>query len=134
MSKNSKAQNPQPAMQPHPVEWVLGCLSAAVVLAILVFLVVEDWSRRGGVPQFELRIVRQIEQPNGTGVVIEVYNRGKATAADVEISGAVEGLSSRREVMLDYAPAESAREVTLVFPKFVALDALTLEVLGYHDP
>lgn len=133
MSTISKAQNSQPAKQPHPVEWLLGGLSAAVVLAILVFLFVEGWSRRGGVPQLELRAVRQIEQPEGAGIVIEVYNRGKATAADVEIRGAVEGLSSR-QATLDYAPAESAREVTLVFPGFVALDALTVEVLGYHDP
>ncbi len=134
MSESSKSHNSQPARQPHPVEWLMGSLSAAMVLALLGFLSLEGLSRQGGIPQLELRAIRHIEQPEGTIVVIEVHNRGKATAADVAISGTSPGSSSPREVTLDYAPAESVREVTLIFPDVVALDALTLDVLGYHEP
>lgn len=105
-----------------------------MILAALIFLVAEAISKGGGVPELELRAVRQIEQPGGTGIVVEVYNHGHATAADISISGTAAGLSGPRHVTLDYAPAESVREVTLVFPQFVTHESIALEVLGYQDP
>lgn len=118
----------------HAIEWVLGALSAAIILGLAGFLVFEGVTRTGSEPLLSLRVVRVVEQANGYGVVVEVRNQGHATAADVEIAGIQDGAPLVRQVTLDYAPAESTREITLVFAGPVAADELQLVVLGYIDP
>lgn len=132
-SHKAKADNDH-SDKAHAIEWVLGALSAAIIVGLAGFLAYEGATRTGSEPLLSLRVLRIVEQANGHGVVVEVRNQGHATAADVEIAGIRSGDPLVRQVTLDYAPAESAREVTLVFAAPVSEAELELFVLGYVDP
>jgi len=81
-----------------------------------------------------LHIARLLEQEKGHSVVVTVRNDGHATAADVQIAGMLAGDPLVRHVTLDYAPAQSEREITLTFETPVTVEALDLRVLGFVDP
>lgn len=135
MSEKGKDESPRPRKsQPHVLEWVLGAVSALAILALMTFLIIEGFIRMDGQPLLSLREVRLLEQPGGTGVVVEVHNGGNATAATVAVRGTTPDRSSAHDVTLDYAPAQSTREVTLVFPGTVTSGTVDLKVLGYQVP
>lgn len=118
----------------HAVEWVLGGLSALVVAGLAVFLTYEGVTRTGGEPVLSLHIARLLDREEGHSVVVTVRNEGHATAADVKIAGMLAGDPLVRQVTLDYAPAQSEREITLMFALPVRKEALDLQVLGFVDP
>lgn len=118
----------------HAVEWVLGGLSALVVAGLAAFLIYEGTTRTGSEPILSLHIERLLEHDGGHSVVVTVRNDGHATAEDVQIAGIMAGDPLTRSVTLDYAPAQSEREITLTFATPVTLEALDLQVLGFVDP
>lgn len=118
----------------HAVEWVLGSLSALVVAGLAAFLVYEGVTRTGSDPVLTLHVERLLEEEGGHSVIVKVRNDGHATAADVQIAGIMAGDPLTRSVTLDYAPAQSEREITLTFATPVRAEALDLQVLGFVDP
>lgn len=131
----AKAQTaPHGNKKAHAVEWALGGLSALIVAGLAAFLVYEGVTRTGSEPVLTLHIERLLEQDGGHSVIVTVRNEGHATAADVQIAGTMAGDALVRSVTLDYAPAQSEREITLTFATPVTLEALNLQVLGFVDP
>ncbi len=112
----------------------MGGLSALIVAGLAVFLIYEGAARTGSEPVLSLHIARLLEQEKGHSVVVTVRNDGHATAADVQIAGMLAGDPLVRHVTLDYAPAQSEREITLTFETPVTVEALDLRVLGFVDP
>lgn len=117
----------------HRIEWIFGFCAALVLLTIITFLGLETFSRTGGKPELALLVVEERETGLGKEIVIEVRNDGQATAASVEIAGSSDN-QVWQQVTLDYAPAQSRRKVTLVFPSGVHSDSVRLEIVGYLEP
>lgn len=134
MSKRAQASDDGKNGEARIIEWILSGASAMLILALSGFLVYEAMTKTGGEPVLSLHVARILERADGQEVVVTVRNEGHATAADVEIVGRVAGDPLIRQVSLDYAPAESEREVTLRFATPFSVDALELFILGFVDP
>jgi uncharacterized protein (TIGR02588 family) len=69
-------------------------------------------------------------------VIVEVFNAGHATAAAVELEGTLTTVNQTTvsHVVLDYAPAESARRAVLLFESDPLAGELELRVSGYTEP
>lgn len=117
----------------HRIEWILGACAALVILAIIGFLGFEAISRTGGRPELSLHVVDQRNTEIGREIVIEVRNDGQATAASVEVAGTTDG-RFWRQVTLDYAPAQSRREVTLILSAGTSGEPVQVEIAGYVEP
>ncbi|MFK4808972.1 hypothetical protein ACI3KW_02075 [Devosia sp. ZW T5_3] len=118
------------------VEWTLASAAALTVLSLFGYLVYDAFAAGDGRPRIEL----QRGEISGSGPVyleVEVSNFGSGTAADVEIEGEVRTASGKpvlAHASLDYAPAESTKSITLVFPAGTSGDAVELRVAGFRDP
>lgn len=114
------------------LEWIIAAVAAVLVLGLVLFLAYEAVTQMGGEPDISLEVVKIVETGQTHVVVVSVINDGGATAADVEL----EARSGTEEshVVLAYSPAQSVREVSMVFSQAVAAQDIALRVLGYVDP
>lgn len=122
---------------PQILEWVLATLSAAVVLFMLGFLLVEGLSNTARTPV--MSVVTAQPEAVGTGfeVPFQVRNEGEATAASVVVEAVIaagEASEQRSEVTLDYVPAQSTTKGGFVFTDDPRGKPLQVRVLGYQDP
>src|SRR5690606_32846166 len=128
-----KEQNAQ-AHPGHPVEWVLGALSALLVLGLAAFLVYEGLTGTGGEPALRFGDIRTLERGGTHGLVVQLHNDGPATAAQVEVTARLDGDPLVRHGTLDFAPAHSRRDITFLFDRPVSPAEVELSILSYVDP
>ncbi len=131
--ETTKQQNePQsPADRATKLQWVIAAVSSVLVLLLVGSLVLDAITQSGGEPVLRAQVMSVNEDRDGYAVV-EVRNDGRATAASVEIEGVAGPLRAR--AVLDYSPAHSTQEVTLVFPEVVALGQVEVRILGFAEP
>ena len=121
---------------PPLAERIIGTVSAAVILGLMVFLGARALANNGTPPDIvvELRGVTQV----GAGWLVEVEatNLGSAAATDLEIEGEMPapGGRERRSVVLEYVPPRSSRRGGLYFTGDPRTRPLTLRALGYRSP
>lgn len=119
------------------IEWLLGALSAAAVVAIVGFLLYQALAVQKPAPEFDVT-VGKIEQRGGAyHVEFRARNRGDATAAGATVEGRLmDGDRSLEtsEATLDYLPAQSEREGALLFRNNPDGHRLLLEITGYQKP
>lgn len=121
---------------PPLAERIIGAVSAAVILGLMLFLGARALANNGTPPDIvvELRGVTQV----GAGWLVEVEatNLGSAAATDLEIEGEMPapGGSERRSVVLEYVPPRSSRRGGLYFTGDPRTRPLTLRALGYRSP
>lgn len=132
-STRKKAQTAQ-AHPGHPLEWVLGALSALLVLGLAAFLAVEGLTGTGGTPALRFGDIRILERGDTHGLLVQLHNDGPATAAQVEVTARRDGDPLLRHGTLDYVPAHSRRDITFLFDRPVAPAEVELSILGYVDP
>jgi uncharacterized protein (TIGR02588 family) len=131
--ETTKQQNePQsPADRATKLQWVIAAVSSVLVLLLVGSLVLDAITQSGGEPVLRAQVMSVNEDRDGYAVV-EVRNDGRATAASVEIEGIAGPLRAR--AVLDYSPAHSTQEVTLVFPEAVASGQVEVRILGFAEP
>ena len=132
-SKRTSTSQTDNKSDTHRIEWILGACAGLVILAIIGFLGFEAITWTGRRPELSLHVVDQRDTEIGKEMVIEVRNDGQATAASVEVAGTTDG-RSWRQVTLDYAPAQSRREVTLILPASPSSEPVQVKIAGYVDP
>ncbi|MBW4656795.1 MAG: hypothetical protein KME20_27670 [Kaiparowitsia implicata GSE-PSE-MK54-09C] len=118
------------------LEWAIAVISGVSVAALFGYLLLSA-IMSSDKPTFFDTHVATIRQSDGFNyVTVSVTNMGSHAAADITVTGSVErdGKEERASANLDYAPAESRSEVTLVFSGEVVQEALDLRVEGYRDP
>lgn len=102
--------------QPIPTaEWVVGALGLVLTLALLGYLLRSalDGPRRP--PDISVAVDSVVHQRSGWLAFVTATNAGDATAADVNLEGAIGGGSQPSSVVLDYLPPHSSRTAVLVF-------------------
>jgi uncharacterized protein (TIGR02588 family) len=130
--KTKEENEPQsPADRATKLQWVIAAVSSVLVLLLVGSLVLDAITQSGGEPVLRAQVMSVNEDRDGYAVV-EVRNDGRATAASVEIEGVAGPLRAR--AVLDYSPAHSTQEVTLVFPEVVALGQVEVRILGFAEP
>ena len=76
--------SPTPPRKIPPVEWIVGSISALIVLGTIVYLGFEDGPGHLGRPDAETAQVREVRAIGATFVVdVEVRNQSRAAAAEV---------------------------------------------------
>lgn len=124
------------------IEWALGIISAAVVLAIAGYLVVEAVGGSATMPDLHVAIVppeaEDGDAPAPGQVRFVVRNDGGRTATAVAVSLALHGADGAvvgdRRIVLDYLPGHSEATGGFVLPPGAAQARAEIAVEGYLDP
>lgn len=123
--------------EPHVLEWVVGGVSALLVLAMMGFILYRALTAASEEP--DLHVVAQEIGPADEGfrVGFVAFNRGSGTAAGVTVEGRIEDGGATIEthrVTIDYVPAQSERHGGLFFSHDPRRYRLRIEATGYADP
>ncbi|MCD7111133.1 TIGR02588 family protein [Rhizobium sp. DKSPLA3] len=123
---------------PHWIEWTTGLLSTALVVTMTGMIVYHGVTAEDAAPDLSVTVTAQRQTMQGFALSFVVSNAGKKTAAGVPVTGRLldgEGQAvETREVTIDYVPAQSQVEGTLLFsgnPRGYRVD---LRASGYSDP
>ena len=137
-AENDRGKKAQARQGPHPVEWVIGGVSAALVLLMIGFVLYGALTAQTTQAEFEIAIERVDETDAGNyRVAFRTVNRADSTAAGVEITGELsvgDQTMETHSVTLDYVPAHSSRSGTLLFENDPREAELHLMVVGHRDP
>lgn len=118
----------------RPSEWIVGGLSGAVILAIIVFLAYQGFVSGGRVPLLEARI-ENVDTSGGTSrIAVTVTNSGSRTASEVVVTGTLEGDPQQQlSLRFDYVPAGSTRRGSFLVDAGRE-DELRLRVSSHVEP
>ena len=118
-------------------EWIVAVSSAAMVLAVLGFLIYDGVRS----PRTPAQVTVEVESIQAAGpgylVLFRARNRGRTTAAEVVVQGELEGDSGggeTSETTLDYVPAEGEQGGGLYFRQDPRRSRLRLRAQGYREP
>lgn len=109
------------------IEWLLGGLSGAVILALVVTLVRSGLADGGAPPLLALTA----EPPEAGILRFSVRNDGGSTATDVALRLRL-GDGPERRLVIDYVPAHSERSGAFLLPPGAGPAEIVVE--GYLDP
>lgn len=127
------------ARAPEPIEWIVGGVSAALVAAMLGFLLVDGVLREDAPPVLTTTVESIDEMPRGTfRVAVRVANDGDLTAGSVEIEGEIRDAGDAEietsSVTIAYVPAHSSAKATLLFDEDPRRHDLRVTPKGFGEP
>ncbi|MEX4010247.1 hypothetical protein [Neoaquamicrobium sediminum] len=127
--KENKHRNGRPAL-----EWIVGVISAIVVLGILAFLSYEALFGEVRPPDLLATIDSTEDVEGGTLVLVTLMNRGDQAAAEITVEATGTHVS-RKELRFDYIPSHAVRRGAFLVegPADTAKD-LRLRIHGYVEP
>lgn len=114
------------------LEWSIAAASGLAVAVLFGFLLFEALTASDAPPTFTTHPAFIREAGGLYYVTVTVNNDGPKAAADVTVTGDLQQQTA--SATLDYAPANSQSEVTLVFSEPVEQDALRLRVESFREP
>lgn len=118
-------------------EWIVASFSAALVLALLGFLVYEGVRSPEMPPDVTVEVDSIQKAGSGYLVLFRARNSGRTTAAEVLVEGELEdgsGKVERSETTIDYVPARGEQHGGLYFRGDPQRSRLRLRAHGYRDP
>ena len=118
-------------------EWIVAISSAALVLALLGFLVYEGVRSPRTPPNVTVEVDSIQKAGPGYLVLFRARNGGRTTAAEVLVEGELEadsGKVERSETTIDYVPARGEQRGGLYFSRDPQRSRLRLRAHGYRDP
>lgn len=118
-------------------EWIVAAVSAALVLAVLVFLIYDDVRHPLTPPDINLEVDSIQAAGPGFLVLLRARNRGRSTAADVMVEGELQADTGRVETSqttIDYVPGGGEQQVGLYFSQDPRRLRLQLRAHGYREP
>ncbi|HET6837297.1 MAG TPA: hypothetical protein VFH24_04585 [Gemmatimonadales bacterium] len=118
-------------------EWIVAAASAALVLAVLGFLIYDGMRRPLTAPDITLEVDSIGTAGPGFLVLIRVHNRGRSTAADVLVEGELQADTGRvetSETIIDYAPGGGEVQAGLYFAHDPRQLRLRLRAHGFREP
>ena len=118
-------------------EWIVAIASAALVLAMLGFLVYDGVRSPKTPPNVTVEVDSIQTAGPGYLLLFRARNTGRTTAAEVLVEGELEADSGRvetSETTLDYVPAEGEQHGGLYFRQDPRRFRLRLRAQGYRVP
>lgn len=119
------------------LEWTVFAASLALIVLVLGALIQFEITRPDTPPELHARTVGTRASGNGYAVVVDVENRGGATAlnAVIEVELSRPGARPERsEVHLPFVPHGSVRTGEAVFTTDPSTGTLRARVVGYERP
>lgn len=117
-------------------EWIVAISSAALVLALLGFLIYEGIRSPRTPPDVSVQVDSIQNAGLGYLVLFRATNSGRTTAAEVLVEGElVDGDNvERAETTIDYVPAGGEQRGGLYFSRDPRRSRFRLRAQGYRDP
>ena len=118
-------------------EWIVAAVSAALVLAVLGFLIYDGVRSPRTPPDVTVEVDSIQTAGPGYLVLFRARNRGRATAAEVLVEGELEadtGKVESAETTIDYVPGGGTQRGGLYFSQDPRRLRLMLRAKGYRDP
>jgi uncharacterized protein (TIGR02588 family) len=118
-------------------EWIVAIFSAALVFALLGFLIYDGVGAPRTAPDITIEVDSVHRVGPGFLVLFRARNSGRTTAAGVLVEGELEADSGKvetSETTIDYVPAEGEQRGGLYFSRDPRRTPLRLRAHGYRDP
>lgn len=119
------------------LEWTVAALSAAMVLALVGFLLHDALTRSPSPPDLDVRSDSVVSVGAGHLVAVTVSNGGGRTAASVQLRGELlqgDSVLETSEAVLDYVPVGAHRHAGLQFERDPEVHVVRVRVVGYEEP
>lgn len=120
------------------IEWALGILSAAVVLALVGYLAYAALAPSSTLPQLRAEVVPAAPGEAAAHLRFVVRNDGSQTATSVAVAVVLRGsdgnIVGERRIVIDYLPGHSEATGGFVLPGGAEALSPELVVEGYLDP
>ena len=118
-------------------EWIVAISSAALVLALLGYLIYDGVRSPKTPPDVTIEVDSIQKAGPGYLVLFRARNGGRTTAAEVLVEGELEtdsGKVETSETTMDYVPARGEQHGGLYFRQDPQRGRLRLRAHGYRDP
>jgi uncharacterized protein (TIGR02588 family) len=118
-------------------EWIVAISSAALVLAVLGYLIYDGVRSPKTPPDVTIEVDSIQKAGPGYLVLFRARNGGRSTAAEVLVEGELEtgsGKVETSETTIDYVPAGGEQHGGLYFRQDPQHSRLRLRAHGYRDP
>jgi uncharacterized protein (TIGR02588 family) len=119
------------------LEWVLGALGLAIVMAVVGVLIYEAVAGDQSPPDVKLTVQSITPLQNGFLVKVRAENIGGEPAARVPITAEVWAQSKvleSSETQFEHLPPHSFREAGVFFQRDPRPNEIRLRALGYEEP
>ncbi len=119
------------------LEWTVFGFSAALIAAVLAFLIYESATLGDALPDIQLSLGTPQARSNYFAVPIVVTNKGDQTAAGVHLEVVLKIADmpeERADLEIPFVPRRAEREAWVTFRSDPAKGALEGRVLGYEKP
>ena len=131
-----RARQPRAAQDTPLLEWVLGLIGLAILIAAVVFLLLRgsEAETHGDVA---LAVDRVLKLQRGHLVRFSASNEGSESLADVHVSAkllAGDRVMEEAEMTFDYLPGRSIRRGGFYFQSDPEAHRIELVVHGFQDP
>ena len=119
-------------------EWAVAILGAALVAIALIVLVGDALRGESEPAAITFTVDTVIASPAGYLARVTARNSGSETAAGLVIHGVLHGAVGAAvetsELVLDYLPGRSTREIAFMFTRDPARHRLSVSARGYQAP
>jgi uncharacterized protein (TIGR02588 family) len=136
MTVTSKSKSIE-AAEPHWLEWLVGVVSALLIIAMTGWIAGEAVLHQETAPEFRAEILAMQVVRVGFRVEFEIFNEGTSTAAGVKVRGElISGgqATETAETTFDYVPGRSSSRGGLFFSQNPAGGDIRIHALGYTEP
>jgi len=120
------------------LEWIVGGLGGAIVVAVLGVLIHEALTYHDGPPQIVAQVIDVTPTEGGFVVRFKTENRGPSTAAEVVVSATLKDAGGatveEAETTLDYIARKSDREAGVIFRRDPASGTLEIAATSFRKP
>ena len=118
------------------LEWTVFAFSAALILAVLGFLVYETATIGNAPPDIHLQIGTPEQRSGYFAVPVEAVNKGDHTAEGVHIEVVLKanGQEETGDFEIAFLPRRGSREAWVTFKNDPRSGTLEARVLGYEKP
>jgi|SRR5215218_52965 len=136
-SRRKEPAGKQAREMPSPLEWAVGALSLALVLAVAGFILHDAFRNPASPPRITFEVDSIVRAGRGYLVEFRARNSGRSTAAGVEVEGELLGDSGTVEttqVTIGYVPARGTTSAGLFFSEDPRRYRLEIRPKGYDRP
>ena len=127
----ANARDRDAAKRISTLEWISGAIGVVVIVLLLGYLVREA-TLDPSPPLLTVHVDSVAKRGALHALHFRVMNRGRATAADVGVTGTLG--DEEREATLDYVPGDSEAGGALFFEGDPRPGSVVLRISGYREP
>lgn len=136
MTQSSHGRHTE-AAEPHWSEWLVGLLSAGLIVFLIGWLGWKAASEVAEPPELSIKTTTMEPAGNAFRVTFDIENGANTTASSVTVRGELlrDGeVVETGDITFDYVPAESTASGAILFVNDPSAAEVRLRAVGWADP